>query len=211
MSIDLEARPVFEPFDTPYLFTFHAYGDPAPQGSKTLVRHDRNGKPLARPHMVESADISGDSRTKKLTEFRTGIGWHARNAISRLPAEERARFPLDGPLVASMVFTVKRVTSPGRADAPAVLPDLSKYLRAAEDALKRIVWSDDGRVVGYDLLWKTYPKRHPQALERPGVVIAVRRATHEELGLDLDSFQGKKYTRLLERWENGGDQAMGEG
>jgi Holliday junction resolvase RusA-like endonuclease len=183
-----------------YLIQFAAYGDPAPQGSKTLVRHDRNGNLLARPHMVESADMSGDGRNKAVKEFRESIGWFAQAALKKLPTAQRQVFPLDGPLVAAMMFTVKRSTNSQRADAPQTRPDLSKYLRAAEDALKGIVWSDDGRVVGYDMVWKVYPGRHPWALDRPGVTIAVRRPTHEELALPRDSFQGLKYTRLLEKW-----------
>lgn len=187
-----------------YLLRFSAYGNPAPQGSKTLIRNDRNGKPLPKPRLVESADISGDHRVKGVQQFRQAVGWFATAALRKLPAAQRRQFPLDGPLVGAMVFTVKRHTEAWRADAPAVMPDLSKYLRAAEDALKGIVIVDDGRIVGYDTVWKAYPGRHPWALDRPGVMIGVRRPTHEELGLDPESYQGLKYARLLQKWGDGG-------
>lgn len=167
-----------------YLLQFSSFGaPPAPQGSKNVGRHGQvyESSPGVKP-------------------FRDTVAMFARLAISRLPRDQRERFPLDGPLVAKMVFTVKRVTNPERADAPCVYPDLSKYARAAEDAVKDIVWTDDGRVIGYDLLWKTYPKRHPDALDKPGLVMAVRRATHAELGLEPGSFQAAKYQRFLEMW-----------
>lgn len=167
---------------------FTAWGNPAPQGSKMPYGGGR----------VESS--------KHLKPFRDAVAMYAKLAVAKLPRDKRVKFPLEGPLVATMVFTVRRVTrGSNAADAPSVMPDLSKYCRAAEDAVKNIVWTDDGRVIGYDLLWKTYPGRHPYALERPGLVLAVRRATHAELGLSTESPQGIKYTNLMEKW-NAGDR-----
>lgn len=174
---------VFDPAKPEYLIKFSSYGVPGPQGSKMPYGRGR----------VESS--------KKVKPFREAIGWNAKMAVRKLPAAIRKQFPLEGPLVASMVFTVRRSTRGAQfADAPSVMPDVSKYVRAAEDAVKGLVWTDDGRVVGYDLVWKTYPLRHPDALDAPGLVMAVRRATHAELGLDPASFQGRKYTGLLDRW-----------
>lgn len=169
-----------------YLISFATEYKPAPQGSKEPYGNGR----------VESA--------KGVKPFREMVGWNAKMAVQKLSVEERRQFPLEGPLVGRMVFTVTRNTR-GKdfADAPSVNPDVSKYVRAAEDAVKGIVWTDDGRVVGYDLVWKTYPGRHPEALERAGLVMAVRRATHAELGLDPEEFQGKKYTDLLAKWAAG--------
>lgn len=181
-----------------YLITFASYFKPAPQGSKTATgrtRTTRSGRQT--PLLRESS--------RGVKPFREAVAWNAKMAVRKLSQAERHQFPLEGPLVARMVFTVQRNTR-GKlfADAPSVHPDVSKFVRAAEDAVKGIVWTDDGRVVGYDLVWKTYPGRHPEALEKAGLVMAVRRATHAELGLDLDSFQGRKYSDLLDKWAAGG-------
>lgn len=169
-----------------YLIRFETRYKPAPQGSKEPYGKGR----------VESS--------KGVKPFREAIGWNARTALQRLPSELRSQFPLQGPLVVKMVFTVTRYTrGSNRADAPYTRPDLSKYARAAEDAMTGIVWGDDGQVVGYDQLWKTFSGAHSDALDQPGLVVAVRRATHEELGLDPALFQGRKYTGLLEQWTAG--------
>jgi Holliday junction resolvase RusA-like endonuclease len=169
-----------------YLIRFETRYKPAPQGSKEPYGNGR----------VESS--------KGVKPFREAIGWNAKVALQRLPKPLLVQFPLQGPLVARMVFTVQRYTrGSARADAPYTRPDLSKYTRAAEDAVKDIIWGDDGQVVGYDLLMKTFPDHHPEALDQPGLVMAVRRATHEELGLDRDLLQGRKYTGLLEQWTAG--------
>jgi Holliday junction resolvase RusA-like endonuclease len=77
--------------------------------------------------------------------------------------------PLDGPLAASIVFTVRE--KPGSKPTwwpagerwskalrwrPASTPDLSKLLRSTEDALTGVVWKDDARVVEYTRLAKYY-------------------------------------------------------
>ena len=94
--------------------------------------------------------------------------------------------PLDGPLVASMVFTFARPKGHYRTgrnahllrdSAPARphgMPDLSKILRSTEDALKGIVWHDDARVVGYARLGKFYAGTDAvDVLSMPGCVIRV--------------------------------------
>lgn len=181
-----------------YLINFATYYKPAPQGSKTATGQTRATKSGGRTPVLRESSAG-------VKPFREAIGWNAKMAIRKLPAAERKQFPLEGPLVARMVFTVTRRTrGKNFADAPSVMPDVSKYVRAAEDAVKNIIWTDDGRVVGYDLVWKTYPGRHPEALDKAGLVMAVRRATHAELGLDPDLLQGRKYTELLEKWAAGG-------
>lgn len=170
-----------------YLLTFTAFGTPAPQGSKDSLG---NG-------------IMRESAYETLGPFRDAVTMFSRLAIAKLPKEIRQQFPLQGPVVASMVFTVKRTTRAERADAPDVRPDLDKYVRAVGDACTGFVYGDDAQIVGYDLAWKTYPKRHPLSLNKPGLVMSVRRATHEELGLERASYQGGKYSQLVEKWGAG--------
>lgn len=141
------------------------YGLPAPQGSK---RHVGNGV------MIESS--------KKVKPWRQDVKQAALDAVAGLDGWT----PLDGPLVASMVFAFARPKGHYRTgrnahllrDAapprPHGMPDLSKILRSTEDALKGIVWHDDARVVGYTRLGKFYAGTDaPDVLSMPGCVIRV--------------------------------------
>lgn len=144
---------------------FTVYGLPAPQGSK---RHVGNGV------MIESS--------KKVKPWRQDVKQAALDAITGLPDWT----PLDGPLIASMIFTFARPkghyrtgrnahllrdTAPAR---PAVTPDLSKILRSTEDALTGVIWADDARVVGYSGLGKFYAgTTAADVLTMPGCVIRV--------------------------------------
>lgn len=130
------------------------HGVPAPQGSK---RHVGNGV------MVEMS--------KKLKPWRQDVKDAALTAMEsgQIGNVQLHRPPLDGPLAVSMVFTVRE--QPGSKPAwwpsserwsrslrwrPASTPDLSKLLRATEDALTGVAWKDDARVVEYTRLAKYY-------------------------------------------------------
>lgn len=143
-------------------------GTPAPQGSK---RHVGNGV------MVESS--------KKVKPWRQDV--HA----AALAAVGPGWMPLDGPLAVSMVFTVRH--RPASKPAwwplgvrwsktlmwrPASTPDLSKLLRATEDALTGVIWKDDARVAEYRRLAKYYADDYSggrDVLNTPGAVIHVWR------------------------------------
>jgi hypothetical protein len=87
-------------------------------------------------------------------------------------------FPLDEPLTVSMVFTVKKPTSAPKLTRtwPIARPDLLKYARATEDALKDGgLYVDDSRLVDYRRMAKCYPGEDPDALSVPGAVITVWR------------------------------------
>jgi Holliday junction resolvase RusA-like endonuclease len=124
------------------------HGVPAPQGSK---RHVGDGV------MIESS--------KKVKPWRQDVKDAALTAAAALPNWA----PLDGPLTASIVFTVReqptsRPTwwaaglpwSKSLRWRPASTPDLSKLLRSTEDALTGVIWRDDARVVEYSRLAKYY-------------------------------------------------------
>lgn len=141
------------------------YGLPAPQGSK---RHVGNGV------MIESS--------KKVKPWRQDVKQAALDAV----ATTTDWTPLDGPLVASMVFTFPRPQGHYRTGRNAHLlrdsapprpdrtPDLSKILRSTEDALTGVVWKDDARVVGYARLGKFYAGTDAaDVLSMPGCVIRV--------------------------------------
>jgi hypothetical protein len=95
--------------------------------------------------------------------------------------------PMDGPLVATMIFTVARPeghygtgrnagrVKPGAPPVPAVKPDLSKLCRGVEDALEVAgIIANDSRIWWYDGLGMVYPGGHPAAPDRPGVFVRLR-------------------------------------
>lgn len=102
-------------------------GVPAPQGSK---RHVGKGR------MIESS--------KKVAPWR--------EAVKSAAAAEMdwSALRLDGPLVLEVSFYLSRPKKP-KAAYPDRMPDLSKLIRATEDALTDAgVWADDARVVSID-------------------------------------------------------------
>jgi Holliday junction resolvase RusA-like endonuclease len=102
-------------------------GVPGPQGSK---RHVGNGR------MVESS--------KKVKPWRKAVELAAR---ASMPKDWES---LDGPLYVEIDFHLPRPKSaPKTIDIPAIrYPDVSKLVRATEDALTQCgVWADDARIV----------------------------------------------------------------
>ena len=128
-------------------------GTPAPQGSK---RH------IGRGVMIESS--------KAVKPWREAVKTAALDVMDGRPA-------LDGPLVVRMVFTLRKPASAPkkRRTWPDRTPDLSKLIRATEDALTEAgVWADDARVVEYERAAKVFPGEDAEALHLPGVRIEVR-------------------------------------
>ncbi|WP_051966498.1 RusA family crossover junction endodeoxyribonuclease [Kitasatospora mediocidica] len=132
------------------------YGTPAPQGSK---RHVGNGVML--------------EMSKRLKPWRQDVKEAALIAMelpsATIGAVQLHRPLLDGPLAASIVFTIREQPAgkptwwPGGVRwskslrwRPASTPDLSKLLRSTEDALTGVAWKDDARVVEYTRLAKYY-------------------------------------------------------
>ena len=141
------------------MIEFTVYGTPAPQGSKKFVGTDKAGRGI----LVESS--------KKVRPWRMDVKEAAGAARTAHGGT------LDGPLVVSMVFTVKKPASApkSRQTWPDRMPDLSKLLRSTEDAITDAgLWADDARVVRYAKLAKCYPgEDDPDALAAPGVVVRI--------------------------------------
>lgn len=131
------------------------YGSPAPQGSK---KHVGGGR------MIESS--------KKVKPWRQDV-----KAAAELWLHENGRpAPLDGPILARVVFTVPKPKSAPktRRTFPDRKPDLSKLLRSTEDALTDAgLIADDARLVEFSRLAKVFPNEDPDALDRPGVLIEI--------------------------------------
>lgn len=160
------------------MIAFSVYGMPGPQGSKSFKGlSKKTGKAI----MVESS--------AKVKPWREAVKAVARSVVEYpvsaagfdlRPGANNAiptKFPLDGPLIVRMVFTLpKPVSAPKRKKTyPDRKPDLSKLARSTEDALTDAgLIKDDARIVGYSRLEKVYPNEDPEALPCPGVRITIQ-------------------------------------
>jgi len=133
------------------MITIRVIGTPAPQGSK---RH------IGRGVMIESSE--------KVAPWREAV---ANAAVEQVPELERG---LDGPIGLSVYFALKAPVSASRkrlALGPIGPPDLSKLIRATEDALTTAgIWRDDARVVAIRA-----GKRYARPGEATGADISVYR------------------------------------
>jgi Holliday junction resolvase RusA-like endonuclease len=159
-------------------FRLTVYGIPGPQGSKTAKGRNRTTGRLV---MVESS--------KKVKPWREAVRAAALIALNEMTREQRRTFPMDGPLAVRMVFTLpKPASAPKRTRTwPIRYPDVSKLARSTEDALTKVVWADDARVVEYDRLAKVFPFEDPEALDEPGVLIEIRPVAALPVGA-IDTF-----------------------
>lgn len=119
--------------------TFTVLGRPAPGGSKQPFI-DRAGRPRVRE------------------DAKRGKPWRDSVAAAAVEAM-RGREPKSGPLMLDVTFYVARPSThfgsgrnrervrPSAPYFPAVRPDVTKLVRALEDALTHIVWRDDAQVV----------------------------------------------------------------
>lgn len=115
--------------------TFTVYGKAQPAGSKTAGRR-KDGRMFVR-----------DSAKK-------GKPW--RDQVAQVAGESmNGTSLLDGPLSLTVLFVVPRPKGhygargirPSAPDHPTTRPDITKLLRAVEDACTGIVWRDDAQVV----------------------------------------------------------------
>jgi Holliday junction resolvase RusA-like endonuclease len=136
------------------------YGMPGPQGSKSFKGISRQ---TGRGVMVESS--------KKVRPWRQDVQGVAEAVHAGAP-------PLDGPLVARMVFTLPKPASAPKTRRTYAMrkPDLSKLVRSTEDALTDAgVIADDARIVEFSRVAKVFPNEDPEALDAPGARIEIAR------------------------------------
>lgn len=133
--------------------SFTVHGVPAPAGSKrgfyragrVIITDDAK---RSRPWKAQVADAAAEAMTFHDPDGTSGY-----------------RPPLEGPLHLLLIFWMPRPTGhygargvrPSAPPYPAVRPDVTKLVRAVEDALTGIVWRDDAQVV------------HQEASKRYGV------------------------------------------
>lgn len=116
-------------------FEMWAPGKPAVAGSKTVV-------PTAQGPRV----LDGGSNSAR--EHRR----HWRATLQQIAVDEMGvQSPFDGPIACSFMFFMPVPKSMAKrlhyVAQPTKRPDLTKLVRAAEDALSGIVWVDDSQVV----------------------------------------------------------------
>ena len=115
--------------------SFTVYGKPQPAGSKRAGQ-SKSGKLFVRD------DAKGSAPWKRQVAQAAGEAVNGSGL-------------LDGPLELSVIFTVPRPKGhygvrglrPSAPEWPAVRPDVTKLLRAIEDACTGVVWRDDAQVI----------------------------------------------------------------
>jgi len=124
------------------MIDFSVPGSPVPQGSGRalrLRRGPRRGKGVVIP-----------DNEPALYAYRAALGAVARRARRAAGVSD----PFEGPVRLVVTFTLARPKTVRRA-LPHVRPDLDKLARAVGDALKGILYVDDGQVVQLSA-WKVY-------------------------------------------------------
>jgi Holliday junction resolvase RusA-like endonuclease len=154
-----------EPYERPAhpVLTFTLLGLPISQGSKSFKGISRSGRAI----LVESS--------KALKPWRASVQGAIQAAIAAAAADAPGGFPLLGPIAIDLCFTMRKpLSAPKRRRTwPIVYPDLSKCVRAVEDAATYAgLWHDDAQVVDCHA-WKVYPLETPRALRAPGLAAAV--------------------------------------
>lgn len=129
-------------------------GMPGPQGSKKFVGRAKSGRGI----MIESSP--------KVKIWREAVKAAAFEAISST---------IIGPVHMEIIFTLPKPKSASRTKRtwPDRKPDLSKLVRATEDALTDAgVWEDDARIISCRSM-KVFPREDADALRVPGAVIRI--------------------------------------
>ncbi|WP_086731838.1 RusA family crossover junction endodeoxyribonuclease, partial [Streptomyces fradiae] len=140
--------------------TITVHGRPAPQGSKKYAGHRRN----AASGRISAVLVEQSKRVKPWRALVTAATTHALTAehSGHVPAHAP---PLDGPLEAEIVFTVRKPASapkrrrtwPTTRDSG----DIDKLLRSTFDGIAdAAAVVDDSRIIRVTAT-KTFPGEHP--------------------------------------------------
>lgn len=144
--------------------TVYVPGIPRPAGSKRVF-------------LVGKA---GEAKRPVLTDTSAGPGRDWRVAVQHAIAGAHRGPPLTGPLEVVLYFEVlrpqghtgQRGLRPGAPAVPATRPDLTKLIRAVEDAATGLLWVDDAQIVSQMALKRFGP--------RPGLMLCCRPFTRTE-------------------------------
>lgn len=157
--------------DAPVI-SFEVAGVPVPQGSKVArvvgkrikLRSGKYAVVDPKVILTEQSDMQSATQPgQRLVRWREHIV--RAGALAWREAMPRGAALWDCGVELSCEFVIPRPdgdwTSAGalrksaRAE-PSVKPDLSKLVRAVEDALSGVVYRDDSRIVAYGRVWKRY-------------------------------------------------------
>jgi len=144
------------------------YGTPAPQGSKrAFAVRGKGGIPTGKIAVIESShDRVKSWRQAVIDAAHEGDGSVLRNAVT-----VQMTFYLKRPLGHFRTGKNAGILRDSAPRRPAKMPDLSKLIRATEDALSdALVWADDALVVSIDAA-KYWDDAHP-----PGASIIIKEA-----------------------------------
>lgn len=118
--------------------SFTVYGDPATAGSKKAFVIK------GRPVIVDTSGAKGRDWRRNVQaaalEAAEQVSWEA----TRQPLELTVRFYLPRPKVH---YNAKGAVKSSAPSLHTTKPDLTKLLRAVEDALTGILWHDDSQIV----------------------------------------------------------------
>ena len=148
---------------------FIVAGIPRPAGSKRYLGRSKAGKPI----------LADDC--KRAPAWRADVQNAARMEWADRPL-------LDEPIRLCLTFLLERpkshfgtgrnagVLKDSAPPFPTTKPDLTKIVRAIEDALTKVIWKDDSRV-----MWQENKKLYGA---KPGVVVKVQVLAQETAGPD---------------------------
>lgn len=150
--------------------TIVVHGRPAPQGSKKYAGHRRNSA----SGRISAVLVEQSKRVKPWRALVTAAAHEAR-VVSQIGDVPIHLPPLNGPLEAEVIFTVRKPASapkrrrtwPNTRDSG----DLDKLLRSTFDGIadaQAVV--DDSRIIAVTAR-KVFPGEHPEALSEPGAII----------------------------------------
>lgn len=145
-------------YERAHSIAFRVVGTPRPQGSKRYVGHSKAGRAI----LIESSD-------QRVRDWRGAVVEAANEAMAgreriTAPVVLRVRFEFARP----KSHYGKRGLLPSAPALHTQAPDLSKLVRALEDALTDAgVWRDDSQVVGYLGLEKAWA-------EKAGAIVSIQ-------------------------------------
>jgi Holliday junction resolvase RusA-like endonuclease len=123
------------------MVTFFVYGLPLPQGSKSgRVIVDKHKSTPQKTHYRAILTEGFGSAPQKRADWRQNVYLQAmQRRDERLPY---------GPITLTCTFYLPRPKSaPKHVLYPAKKPDLSKLVRAIEDSMTGVLYTDDGQIV----------------------------------------------------------------
>jgi crossover junction endodeoxyribonuclease RusA len=117
--------------------------------------------------------------SKKVKPWRDSVSWAAQEAITQ---KGLIGVAIPGPVAYRMAFTLAKPKSAKKKNAvPDKKPDISKLIRATEDALTDAgMWEDDARVVYMSAAKFYVGDSHPEALPTPGAIITAWSVADDE-------------------------------